>query len=64
MSGSGKSYSRQAIEFAVGVLAVVWLLRTAWELLRPLLPVIVGFAVVGVTLIAIVRAAMRRREYW
>ena len=39
-------------------------LHWAWALLRPLLPVIVGFAVAGSALTAIVRVVMRRREYW
>jgi hypothetical protein len=39
-------------------------LHWAWALLRPLLPIILGFAVVGCSLTAIVRVAMRRREYW
>lgn len=46
------------------VLGSVLALHWAWALLRPLLPIIVGFAVVGFALTAIVRVARRRREYW
>ncbi len=49
---------------SVLVLAIALVLTWAWALLRPLLPIIAGVLMAGLALLALVRAALRRREYW
>jgi xanthine/uracil permease len=55
-----KSWLRQLLETAVGLVAVGLLLNWAWRLLRPLVPVIVVVAV-AVTLVPV---AVRRFRDW
>ena len=43
----------------VSALALHW----AWQLVQPLLPIIVALAVIGFVVLALVRASLRRREF-
>ncbi len=55
-----KSWLRQLLETAVGLVTVALLLNWAWRLLRPLVPVIV----VGVAAVSIATWLRRWRRYW
>ncbi len=55
-----KSLLRSALEAALVIFAVAWLLDRAWELVEPLLPVILAAIVTA----AVLRAISRRRNYW
>lgn len=56
----GKSAVRQLLEFCFGVLVAALMLTWAWQLLRPLVPLLVGLAVV----IVAVRLYVRRYRQW
>lgn len=55
-----KSWLRQLLEMAVGLVAVGLLLNWAWRLLRPLVPMLA----VGVAVVSIATLLSRWRRYW
>lgn len=55
-----KSWLRQLLDAAVGLVAVAMLLNWAWRLLQPLVPVLV----VGAALVSIATVLNRWRRHW
>lgn len=55
-----KSFGRSALELAITIFAVVWLLDRAWKLLHPLLPIICTVVV----LLAVFGIVFRQRNNW
>jgi hypothetical protein len=60
VSRSTTPWLRSLMAMAVGIVAVVWLLRLAWLWLLPLLPVLAGVA----ALTLIVWLLIRRQRRW
>jgi hypothetical protein len=60
----GGSWRERLVGTCVVLLGCALALDWAWRLLRPLLPLILGGVVAIVCVGAVVRAAIRRREYW
>lgn len=60
MFGPMKSWSQRLLEFAMTLVAVGLLLNWAWQLLRPLVPVLVVGGGVGV----LVGLVVRRMRGW
>lgn len=54
----GKSLSRQLLEFSVSIVVVALLLNWAWQLLAPLLPVLILVSAAGGVLMSY------RRRRW
>jgi predicted PurR-regulated permease PerM len=54
------SWLQRLVEASLGLLVVALLLRWAWQVLRPLLPVLL----VAATLAIIATVVYRRRKYW
>ncbi len=59
-SGPFKSWAQSLIEFALAMAAAAWLLTWAWQLLRPLVPVLV----VAGGLMVLTAGVMRRFRQW
>jgi hypothetical protein len=57
-----RSWLSRALVAAITVAAIVWLLRWAWNLLRPLLPVLAGGLLIAATIALLIR--YRRNRYW
>ena len=55
-----QSWADRALGFAISAVVVVLLLRLAWTLLQPLMPVLL----VGLGLYVGLRWWLHRREYW
>ncbi len=55
-----KSLLRSALEAAFVIFAVAWLLNEAWQLVEPLVPVILA----AIATVAVLKAISRRRNYW
>ena len=59
-SGPVKSWVDRLLELALTLVAIGLLLQWAWQLLRPLLPMVIG----GIGLVALGRYVIGRHRTW